>query len=160
MTDTLMVRRIATILGVVLVIALGIGAIRAAASWTASAAPLTVAPVSATALQARLVDEQARSAALLEQLQALDARSQDLAAALEEAHGRIATDTDHAKDLTAELKAAKAKLAKLEAAIARARSALAARSSGSAAAAVAAPRRESGHDEHEEEHEEPEHDEH
>lgn len=135
MTDTLLFRRIATVIGVVLVLVLVLGTIRAAAAWTASAAPLPVAPVSAAELRARLADEQARAGALLDQLATLDARSRDLETALEQASSRIATDADHAQDLAAQLKAAKAKLAKLEAAVAKARGALA-----SSASTRAAPR--------------------
>ena len=135
MTDTLLFRRVATVIGVVLVVVLVLGTIRAAAAWTASAAPLPVAPVSAAELRARLADEQARASALLDQLSALDARSRDLETALEQASTRIATDADHAQDLAGQLKAAKAKLAKLEAAVAKARGALA-----SSASTRAAPR--------------------
>lgn len=126
MTDTLLFRRIATVIGVVLVLVLVLATIRAAAAWTASAAPLPVAPVSAAELRARLADEQARAGALLEQLATLDARSLDLETALEQASARIASDADHAKDLAGQLKAAKVKLAKLEAAVAKARRAVAA----------------------------------
>ena len=155
MTDTLLFRRVATVIGVILVLVLVLGAIRAAAAWTASAAPLPVAPVTAAELRARLADEQARAGALLEQLATLDARSRDLETALEQASTRIATDADHAQDLAAQLKSAKAKLAKLEAAVAKARSALA-----SSASTRAAPRPVAAQTTSEREHEDHDEDEH
>lgn len=155
MTDSLFVRRLATTVGVVLVIVLALGAIRAAAAWTASAAPLPVAPVSATELRARLVDEQARSAALLDQLATLDGRSRDLASALEQASARITADADHAKDLAAQLQSAKRKLAKLEAAVSKARAAVAASAPVRAAGRAVVVTRSASH---EGEHEDDEHD--
>jgi septal ring factor EnvC (AmiA/AmiB activator) len=155
MTDSLFVRRLATTVGVVLVIVLALGAIRAAAAWTASAAPLPVAPVSATELRARLVDEQARSAALLDQLATLDGRSRDLASALEQASARITADADHAKDLAAQLQSAKRKLAKLEAAVSKARAAVAASAPVRTAGRTVVVTRSASHDD---EHEDDEHD--
>jgi peptidoglycan hydrolase CwlO-like protein len=142
MTGTLAARRVVTALGVVIVLSLAVGAIRVAAAWTASAAPLTVAPVSVIELQARLSDERARSAALAGQLEALDAQSRDLATALDEARGRIDADASHAADLDGQLGAAKARLAKVEAALARARQAL--RGTGTAATAPATVARQNG----------------
>ena len=48
------VRRTLTIAGAVAAVLLGLAAIQAAAAWTAEAAPLAVAPVSASAIDARL----------------------------------------------------------------------------------------------------------
>ena len=47
-TKHLVLRRLVTVVGVVAVLALGFGSIRAASAWTAASAPLTVAPVSAS----------------------------------------------------------------------------------------------------------------
>ena len=154
MTESLLIRRLATVIGVVLVVVLALGAIRAAAAWTASAAPLPVAPVSAAELRARLTDEQTRSAALLDQLAALDTRSRDLATALEQAGARIEADAGHAKDLASQLQSAKAKLAKLEAAVAKAQTTLASNASSRAAARPVVSRSTSREheDEHEDEH--------
>ncbi len=118
---SLPLRRLLTTIGVVLALLLGFGTIRATAAWTAASAPLTVAPVSVSALQDQLATEQARSDALREQLSALIAQSADLAAALEAAETRIASDATEASRLTKELKSAKKRLATLEAAIAAAR---------------------------------------
>jgi hypothetical protein len=123
MTTALVVRRMTVILGVALVLVLVIGAIRLAAAWTADAAPLAVAPASAT-LTADVANEQARGQALMTRLEALDARSQDLTVALAQAGDRIAADAAHAADLKDRLATAKARLAKLETQLARARQGL------------------------------------
>jgi uncharacterized protein YlxW (UPF0749 family) len=124
MTTALVVRRMTVILGVALVLVLVIGAIRLAAAWTADAAPLAVAPASATQLTADVANEQARGQALMTRLEALDARSQDLTVALAQAGDRIAADAAHAADLKDRLATAKARLAKLETQLARARQGL------------------------------------
>jgi DNA repair exonuclease SbcCD ATPase subunit len=113
-------RRFLTMIGVALAMLLAVGTIRAAAAWTAASAPLTVAPTSVATLQARLLDEQARSAALQRRLDALTTSSGDLASALEQARARIDADTANAADLSAQLDKAKRRLAKLDAAIAAA----------------------------------------
>src|SRR4029079_7563797 len=119
-------RRTATVVGVVAVMALGFGSIRAASAWTAASAPLSVAPVSVANLQADLADEHARSEALTQQLHELDARSLELETALTQANDRITSDTTHATDLEEQLADASAKLVKLESAIAKAKKRLAA----------------------------------
>jgi DNA repair exonuclease SbcCD ATPase subunit len=120
MDMSLALRRILTVIGVTLATLVAVGTIRAAAAWTAASASLTVAPTSVATLQARLLDEQARSAALQQRLDALTTSSGDLASALEQARARIVADTANAADLSAQLAAAKGRLAKLDAAIARA----------------------------------------
>jgi DNA repair exonuclease SbcCD ATPase subunit len=117
---SLALRRILTAIGVTLAMLMAVGTIRAAAAWTAASASLTVAPTSVATLQARLLDEQARSATLQQRLDALTTSSGDLASALEQARARIVADTANAADLSAQLAAAKGRLAKLDAAIARA----------------------------------------
>lgn len=107
-------RRLLTIVGVVAAIAIGFTAIQAAAAWAAEAAPLTEAPVSAATIEARLVDEQARSADLQARLTALTDDAQTLATALEAAQARIDTGTAHAADLEQDLATAKRKLAALQ----------------------------------------------
>lgn len=124
MTAALAARRVTVLGGLAIVFLLVVAAIRLAAAWTAAAAPLTVAPVSATQLTADLADERARGDALVSQLDALDARSQDLAVALGQARDRIAADAAHAADLKDRLATTKARLAKLEAQLARARQAV------------------------------------
>jgi chromosome segregation ATPase len=132
----LLVRRIVTLVGVIAVLALGVGSIRAAAAWTAASAPLTVAPITVSALETDLANERARSDALRVQLRSLDGHARDLERALAQAQSRVESDTAGATDLEDQLAAATAKLAKLEKAIAKAKRDLAAR----AAAAAAAPR--------------------
>lgn len=138
--SSLLLRRILTIAGVIAVMAVGVGSIRAAAAWTASAAPLTVAPVSIKALESSLADERARSAALQTQLVAIDLRSRALAAALDDAQARVVVDTGDADAISAQMAAASKKLAKVEAAIANAERSLKATQAAARrqAAAVAA----------------------
>ena len=54
MTAGLIGRRITVVLGIAIVLVLVAGAIRLAAAWAADAAPLTIAPASATQLAADL----------------------------------------------------------------------------------------------------------
>jgi peptidoglycan hydrolase CwlO-like protein len=115
------IRRFVTIVGVIAVLVLGYGSIRAAAAWTAASAPLAVAPVPVATIQDRLAVEQARSDDLRLQLETLSAQSTEMTAGLEAAQAQIASDTDHATALAKELKDAKKKLAKLEASIAKAK---------------------------------------
>src|SRR4249920_2906137 len=88
------------------VVAVGAMAVRAAAVWTESSAPLTVAPGSVASLTQRLADDQARSAALEEQLAALTAQTEDLTAALKSATDRIAKDAKTARTMRVKLAAA------------------------------------------------------
>ena len=150
-TTHLIIRRALTIVGVVAVLALGVGSIKAAAAWTAASAPLTVAPVSVSILEDKLAAEHARSDALLTQLAELDARSRDLEAALAAAQGRVVADADHAATLEDQLATAKAKLAKLEKAIAKAKRDLRSRQTTTSTTSVT--RVSAGSGEHEEEHE-------
>lgn len=108
------VRRTMTAAGAVAAIVIGFAAIQAAAAWAANAAPLMVTPLSATSIEARLVDEQARSAALEAQLTDLADNSRRLAAALETAQAQIDTDAQHAAALEQDLQDAKRKLAALK----------------------------------------------
>jgi chromosome segregation ATPase len=108
------IRRTLTLVGVAAALVVGFGAIRASAAWTATTAPLMVAPVSAETLQARLNDESARSAALVDRLAALTTRAEELSAALAAAQDRIGSDADHAAQLAKDLDTAKKKLAALE----------------------------------------------
>lgn len=117
----LRVRRLVTVFAVIAALVIGYGSIRAAAAWTAAAAPLSVAPVPVAELQDRLALEQARSTDLTLQLRALAVQSTEMSTALETAQSQITTDSANAKALAAELKAAKKKLAKLEASIASAK---------------------------------------
>ena len=108
------IRRFLTVLAVVGSLLLGFSSIRASAAWTAAAAPLSVPPVSVDALQARVADESARSADLLDRLTALTAHADELTAALTAAQTRIAQDAGHAATVAKELAAAKKRLAALE----------------------------------------------
>jgi peptidoglycan hydrolase CwlO-like protein len=107
-------RRLLTIVGVVAAIAVGFTAVQAAAAWTAEAAPLTAKPVSAAAIEARLLDEQTRSADLQRRLTTLSGDTQALATALEAAQARIDAGTAHATELERDLATAKRKLAALQ----------------------------------------------
>lgn len=108
------IRRILTVIGVAAALLIGFGAIRASAAWTATTAPLTVTPVSAESLQARLTDESARSAALVDRLAALTTHAEELSRALAAAQDRIASDAEHAAGLARDVEVARKKLAALE----------------------------------------------
>lgn len=110
-------RRILIVIAVAASLVVGFGAIRASAAWTAAAAPLTAAPVSAETLQARLAEETTRSADLVDRLSTLTTHAEELSAALAAAEARIGSDTEHAAQLARDLAAAKQKLAALEASI-------------------------------------------
>lgn len=112
--SSLRIRRSLTLAGALAALILGFAAIQAAAAWTATAAPLSVTPVSVETIESKLQDEQARSADLQLQLRALSGNTEELSTALEAAQARIAADTKHAKDLEKDLKAAKKKLAALQ----------------------------------------------
>lgn len=143
------VRRILTVFAVAASLVLGLGAIRASAAWTATAAPMSVAPLSVDALQGRLADESDRSAALVERLTSLTTHADELATALAAAEARIGQDAGHAAELATDLAAARKKLAALEQSIRDANRArpvvfVAAPTRRPAAPAVAAPRGDDG----------------
>jgi peptidoglycan hydrolase CwlO-like protein len=110
-------RRVLVTTGVVLSILVGALTIQAAGAWTAESAPLTVAPISAADIQARLDDERARSAALEQQIARLDSQSTALAQALTTARDRMVTDTSTAGALQAKLDAAQKRLVALNKAL-------------------------------------------
>jgi len=161
-TKHLLLRRLLTTVGVIGVLVLGYGSIRAASAWTAASAPLAVAPVTVATLQTKLADEHARSEALVARLQDLDARSRALETALSQAQDRIDSDAGHATDLEDQPAAANKKLTKLEAAIAKAKKALAARVTTRVVTTTTSKSSSAGshEDEHEDEHEDDEHEDH
>lgn len=110
----LAIRRTLVIAAVVLSLAVGGLAVRAASAWTAASAPLDVPPVSAKTLSQQLVDEQNRSAQLEAQLTALLNQSNDLTDALQMARDRATADGKTAKNLQAQLAAAQKRLAALQ----------------------------------------------
>jgi hypothetical protein len=113
-STTLTPRRILTLAGVVGSLLLGLLTIRAAAAWTAGEAPLSIRPPSVADIEASLQSEQARSAALKEDLDRLTAASAEMANALAAAEQQIATDAAEADTLRASLAAARERLATLE----------------------------------------------
>jgi septal ring factor EnvC (AmiA/AmiB activator) len=137
----LSVRRAAVVGGVVASLVLGLATIRAASAWTAASAPLDVAPVSATSLQAQLTAEQARSADLEDRLTTLTDHATQLTAALEAARAQATADAQHASDLQAKLQASQSRLQQLDQQIAQAQAALKAQIAAAQAAArhAAAP---------------------
>ncbi len=106
-------RRLVILVSVLLSLTVGAMAVEAAAVWTESSAPLTVAPVSAASLVQRLTDEQSRAAALDAQINALTDQTAQLTAALKDANTRIAQDARTARTLRDKLAAAKKKLSAL-----------------------------------------------
>lgn len=130
------IRRTLTVALAIAALALGFFAIRTAAAWTADAAPLVASPASAQTIEAALVDEQGRSAALQSQLDALTGQTQEMAAALVAAQARVVADAKHAEDLAKDLSGANKKLKALEKSI----RAAAAASAASARSAVTTTR--------------------
>lgn len=106
-------RRLMIVVAVVFSLTVGAMAVEAAAVWTESSAPLTVAPVSASSLVQQLTDEQTRAAALEQQINALTDQTGQLTAALKDANARIVQDARTAKTLRDQLAAAKKKLSAL-----------------------------------------------
>jgi chromosome segregation ATPase len=147
MTHPTFLRRALVVLGVVASITVGVATVEAAATWTAQAAPLQVAPESVDSLKARLAAEEARSTELAAQIDALRGHAGELGTALNVATDRIAADAETAQALRDRLGAAKERLAALERLIAKTRAA--ARTAAAAPRATAA----AAGGEHEHEHE-------
>ena len=143
MSIPIRIRRPLVVLGVVLSLFLGVATIRAAAEWTAASSPLGAKPPSIESLGAALATERARSAALVAQLDQLEAGSTDLTGAINAARDRITADAVQADGLRASLTAAKAKLAALEASIRRARAPAARGTTVNATRPAGAPTHES-----------------
>jgi hypothetical protein len=127
------IRRTILVLGVIVTLGAAAVTVQAASLWTAASAPLAHAPTSVSSLQLQLAQQVSRSAILEDQLAAMRASSDDLAAALNLANNQVSTDQATADQLRASLAAAQAKLAKLEASL-KAASARPVTSSGSAVA--------------------------
>jgi uncharacterized protein involved in exopolysaccharide biosynthesis len=110
-------RRTLVTAGVAGSILVGAMTVRAAAVWTASAAPLEKPPITAGEISAQLNDAAARSAALEAQIADLTTRTADLAQALADANKRVGTDSSTARSLRAQLAAAQKKLTALSKAL-------------------------------------------
>jgi chromosome segregation ATPase len=117
MTGARTLRRTAITAGLVGALLVAGLVVRAASSWAAVNAPLSVAPASIESLEGALAQERARSAALQGQLLELQTSSASLESALEAAQDRLGTDQETADGLRHDLAAAQARLAKVEAAL-------------------------------------------
>lgn len=95
-------------------------AVQGAAGWAHSNAPTSGALVTAGQLQDQLDSEQARSAALQAQVDALLAQTSDFNTALNAAGARVASDVQKAAVLRAQLATAQKQLAAIRAAAAKA----------------------------------------
>jgi len=125
------VRRPLVVLGVILTLVAAAGTVRAASIWVATTASLASPPTSMTSIEDALTQEQARSADLQQQLDALRSSSGDLSAALVAANQQVTTDQATADSLRSSLKAVQDKLAKAEAALRAAQAAAAAATNAS-----------------------------
>lgn len=96
-------RRIFVIGGLILACLLAVGSVRLAATLTATAAPLSVAPPDAAALAGQLTGERGRSADLEAQLSKLANDAANLSAGLVTAKGQIATDAATAATLRSQV---------------------------------------------------------
>lgn len=106
-------RRLLVVIGVAVSLVAGMVSIRIAADLAIAAAPPPAPPVSMQALQAALQAEQARAAALQDQLDDLLGATDELSTAIDSTDVRLTADGQSAKDLKARLKAAQARLALL-----------------------------------------------
>ncbi|MDP9467356.1 MAG: hypothetical protein M3P32_01260 [Chloroflexota bacterium] len=111
--SNLTLRRSLVVLATVASIFGGAVAIRAAAGWTASAAPLA-APVDPATLVAQLQNEKARADAITQELSQVVERAAELQSALAAAEGKADSDAKAASGLAAQLAAAQKRLATLE----------------------------------------------
>jgi DNA repair exonuclease SbcCD ATPase subunit len=111
-------RRRFVVLGFALSVLAASVAIRLAAGWTASAATLAERPPDATQLVAQLQQEQARAAALAEELAGVSSQAAELQAALDAARQKAGTDAASAEELARQLKDARARLTTLQAQLA------------------------------------------
>jgi len=111
------IRRVILAIGACVTLGAAAVTVQAASSWTAASAPLDRAPTSVSAIQQQLAQQVSRSAILEDQLAAMRASSDDLAAALSLANNQVSTDQATADQLRAALAAAQAKLATLEASL-------------------------------------------
>ena len=117
----LMIRRglVLTATGASLV--MGAAAVQGAAAWAHASTPATGAPITTAAqLQDQLDSEQARSASLQAQVDALLLQTTQFNTALNAAGARVASDVQKAAVLRAQLAAAQKQLAAIKAAAAKA----------------------------------------
>jgi hypothetical protein len=112
--SSLTLRRSIVILATVASLFGGAVAIRAAAGWTAVAAPLA-APPDPAALVTALQNEKARADAIASELSQVVGKAGELHDALAAAQQKAATDAKSAADLAAKLAAAQKRLATLQA---------------------------------------------
>ncbi|MEO8469052.1 MAG: hypothetical protein ABI573_05240 [Chloroflexota bacterium] len=126
-------RRLTVIMGVIVSLVIGLGSVQIAGSLAAAAAPPTAPPVSIWTLKADLEAEQARSASLQEQLNALLTVSESLSAALNTTSDQVNLDGLTADQLRARLVAAQGKLATVTALLGAAQKRLGATSGGTTA---------------------------
>jgi peptidoglycan hydrolase CwlO-like protein len=98
----------------------GAAVIRAAAGWTAEAAPLSDEPPDPVTLVSQLRAEQAHAGLLADQLTEVTSQANELKAALEAAQAKAQGDAASADELAAQLASAQARLASLEKQLAKA----------------------------------------
>jgi septal ring factor EnvC (AmiA/AmiB activator) len=133
--STLTLRRsIAVLLAVASLVGAGV-AVAQVGSWTAASTSFAQKPPDPAAIVGRLRDEQARAASLTDQLAAVRARADELAAALDAATAKSTADAATAADLARQLAAASSRLERLQAQLA---AVVAARATSASAAAPAA----------------------
>jgi len=95
-------------------------AVQTAAAWVHAGVPTSSTPLTAAQLQDQLAAEEARSAQLQAQVDALLAQAGQFNSALTDASARVATDVQKAAALRAQLAAEQLQIAALKAAAARA----------------------------------------
>jgi septal ring factor EnvC (AmiA/AmiB activator) len=128
MTNQPTIRRSIVAIGLLVTVLAAVATMRGAAMWAATSASLDAPPVAVADLQRALADEQARSAALTDELDQLQAAAAGMHDALSAAEGQMTTDQATADELRTSLEAAQLRLANVEKALAAAKARLAAAS--------------------------------
>ena len=132
-----LVRRLAVLGATMAVVAAGALTVQAAAGWRAASAPLDVAPVSASGINADLAAESDRAAALVAQVEAVAGQVDTLKTAVDQASLHVTGDATGAAKVKAAFVAATAQLATLQAQLAAAQNRLAALNAAAAQQAAA-----------------------
>lgn len=107
-------RRSAIVLALAASVVAAVLTIRIAATWTASAAPMSVRPPDAAQLIARLEGERERAHGLVERLAAMSDQAEELRVALAAARDKARADAATAEELTGQLERARQRLSSLQ----------------------------------------------
>lgn len=113
-TLTRIARRVAVLAATGAVLGIAVGTVQLAATWRVAEAPLDVAPVGMTTIDAELAAESERAAGIEARLMGVAGQVSELQAAVLAAGGTVDGDTQAAKALREQLAVAKGKLAGMQ----------------------------------------------